>query len=119
MKDERRKTDEPPSSFVFRRSSPKNKASAAQPANALFLPSHHLTFLLHLAQAHQACAAPTLALVHSTLFAFGNEPTAAAQIFHYAPFHHFFVKATEQTVERFAITQSDGHTESPLSSVEL
>jgi hypothetical protein len=81
-----------------------------------FLPSYHLTFLLHLAQAHQARTAPPFTFFHSTLFAFGNEPAAAAQVFHNSPFHHFFVKATEQAVERLAFAQSDGHIQSPLST---
>ena len=47
------------------------------------------------------------------LLAFWNEPAAAAQVFHYATLHHFFVEATKQTVERLSITQSDGHANHP------
>ena len=63
-----------------------------------------LAFLVILTQALHASAAPTLAFVHATLFAFRNEPTAAAQILHDSAIHHFFVEATQQAVEGFAFS---------------
>jgi hypothetical protein len=63
-----------------------------------------LLLLVILAQTLHACAAATLAFVHAALFAFWNEPAAAAQIFHHAAIHHFFVKATEQTIEGLAFS---------------
>ncbi len=70
-----------------------------------------LAFLVFLAQALHASAAATLALVHTSLFAFGNEPAASAQVLHDATFHHFFVKATEEAVEGLAFSEFDSHGE--------
>ncbi len=63
-----------------------------------------LTFLVVLAQSLHARAATTFALIHATLLAFRNEPAAAAQVLHHAAFHHFFVEATQQTVEGLAFS---------------
>ena len=70
-----------------------------------------LAFLVFLAQALHASAAATLALVHASLFALWNEPTAPAQVLHDAAFHHFFIEATEETVEGLAFSEFDSHGE--------
>ena len=70
-----------------------------------------LAFLVFLAQALHASAAATLALVHASLFAFWNEPAPSAQVLHDAAFHHFFVEATEETVEGLAFSEFDSHGE--------
>jgi hypothetical protein len=70
-----------------------------------------LAFLVFLAQALHASAAATLTLVHAPLFAFGNEPAPPAQILHDAALHHFFIEATEETVEGLAFSEFDSHGE--------
>jgi hypothetical protein len=71
------------------------------------------------AHAPNASAASAPAFPHPTLFVLGDAPTSVTPVFEDATLHHFLIEATQQTIKRLSLAQSDRHGVHPLYSTAL